>query len=159
MVVGADGVLEGVVCPADLERVVGTGFEESGVPGTLFEDSSRTFSSILEVSGVTGVFVVVFDAVGVGGSESDFADEGGIGVEGFEAVFGTGEGAAAAFDAVGAIVAFFAAAGVVFTGSSAALVDFALVVDFFVSGRSTSMGSDITFLGRPLFLTASADIM
>jgi hypothetical protein len=41
-----------------------------------------------------------------------------------------------------------------------AFVDFALVVVFLVvSGTSTSTGSEMTFLGLPLFFTASEDML
>lgn len=61
--------------------------------------------------------------------------------------------AAATFGEVAGVFAF--------TGFDVvAFVDFARVVDFFVnSGISTSTGSEITFLGLPLFLTTSEDML
>jgi hypothetical protein len=141
------------------EMVVGDGFEVlagSGGAGTLFADSSRTFSKIFDV---TGGFEVGFGGAGVKAFDSVFADARVVGTGGFETVFATGGGFAAGFDAVAAIGAFFVAIGVAFTGFGAAFVDFALLVDFFVSGKSTSMGSEMTFLGLPLFLTTSADML
>ena len=52
-----------------------------------------------------------------------------------------------------------AAFAFVVVGFRAALVDFALLGVFFVSGTSISTGSRTTFFGLPLFFTAtSADI-
>lgn len=144
------------------ERVVGDGLEnfaESGDSGTLFADSSRTCSNILEVSGVTGVFGAGFEGAGVGGFDSVFADADGLGAGDFGAVFVATGVFPADFDTVEAIGVSFVAVGVVFAGFGAAFVDFALVVDFFFSGSSISIGSEMTFLGLPLFLTTSADML
>ena len=137
--------------------VVGDGLEivaESGGEGTLFAESSRAFSKIFDVAGVTGGFDVVFDGGGAEAFDSVFAGAEVVSAGGFEAVFAIGEG-------VAAIGVFFVAIGVAFTGFGAAFVDFALVVRVavFVSRKSTSMGSAMTFLGRPLFLTTSADML
>jgi len=151
-----------VCAEASGEIVVGDGFEDfagSEGAGTVFADSSRTFSKIFDVSGVTGGFVVGFEGAGVGGLDSAFIDAAAVGAGGFGAGFATGGGVAAGFDAVAAIGAFLVAVGAVFAGFGAAFVDFALVVDFFASGRSISMGSEMTFLGLPLFFTTSADML
>lgn len=127
------------------ERVASDGFEDfagSAGAGMVFADISRTFPNILDVSGVTGGFEAGFEGAGVGALDSVFVAAGVVGAGGF----------GAGFDAVVIIGAFFA-------GLGAALVDFALVVDFFVSGKSISMGSEMTFLGLPLFLTISVDIL
>jgi hypothetical protein len=54
---------------------------------------------------------------------------------------------------------FAGVSGVGFTTFGAAFVDFARVVDFLVSGESTSTGSEMTFLGLPLFLATSEDML
>ena len=117
--------------------------------GTLFEAISRTCSKILEVSGVTGGF----EGGVATGFVSDFAGGGLGGASDFEAVFA---GDLAGLDGLTDV---FAAIGVVFAAFGAAFVDFALVVDFFDSGRSISIGSEMIFLGLPLFLTTSADML
>jgi hypothetical protein len=158
---GVDEVFEGCVEASD-ERVVGDGFEAFAVSagaGTLFADRSRTFSNILEVSGVTGGFEVGFEGAAVGAFDSVFVDAALGGAGGFDALFATGGELAAGFDGIVGIGVFFVAIGIGFTGFGAAFVDFALVVDFFISGKSTSIGSEMTFLGLPLFLTTSADIL
>jgi hypothetical protein len=58
-----------------------------------------------------------------------------------------------------ACMGFAGAAGFGFPAFGAAFVDFARVVVIFVSGTSTSTGSEMTFLGLPLFLATSEDIL
>jgi len=155
---GAEADVEFCADASD-EIEVGDGLEDFdgfAAGGTVFEANSRTCSNILEVSGVTGGFDASFEGDVAGDFVSDFAD-GGLGVAGgFEAVCA---GGVVDFDGVAGFGAFFVAIGAVLVGFSAAFVDFALVVDFFVSGRSISIGSEMTFLGLPLFLTASADML
>jgi hypothetical protein len=166
-VVEEDGVLGNtealeVGVEASEEIVVLNGLENfagSGGPGTRFADSSRAFSNILEVSGVTEDLAGAFVGAGALGFISVFGEAGRVGAEGFGVGFATGGTATLDFEAVGAIEALFVALGVVFADFSVVFVDFALVADFFVSGNSISMGSDMTFLGLPLFLTTSADMM
>jgi hypothetical protein len=152
-------------CEASLEEMlVGDGFEdvaESAGAGTLFADSSRTFSNILEASGFVGGFGGAFEASGVDCLDSVFEDGGGVGAEGFEAAFAVGGVIVAGFDKVGAIGVFLVAVAVAvgFIALGAAFVDFALFVDFFSSGISSSTGSEMIFLGLPLFLTTSADML
>ena len=131
------------------------GFVGSAGADTGFAEISRTLLNILDVSGVTGVFDDVCGAA-FGGIEL-----GGVGafVAAFctwiELVAGleTGVSIAGSFDVV---VRVFAVTGF----DTVAFVDFALVVDFFVdSGISTSTGSEMTFLGRPLFLATSEDML
>jgi hypothetical protein len=142
------------------EMVIGDGLEGfglSGDAGTLFADSSRTCFNILEVSGVTGGFGGGLEGTSVLDFDSAFGGE--VGAEGCGAGFVVGEAVPAGFDIVGAIGAFDVAIGVVFTGFGIAFVDFARAVDFFFSGISISMGSEMTFLGLPFFLTTSADML
>lgn len=55
---------------------------------------------------------------------------------------------------------FAGVGGAAFTTFGAVFVDFALVVVFFVpSGTSVSTGSEIVFLGLPLFFTTSEDML
>jgi hypothetical protein len=126
-------------------------FDGSAGAGTVFEASSRTCSNIFEVSGVTGGFAAGFGGTAAGGFGAGFlvAEVGG---GGFEAGF------AAGVAGVAATGVFFVAVGVAFAVFGAAFVDFALVVDFLLSEISTSIGSEMTFLGLPLFLAISADI-
>lgn len=148
--VEGDGVLGGVeeACEAcagaSEEIVIVDGLEDlagSDGAGTLFADSSRTCSKILDVSGITGGFGVVFEGAGAGGFDSALGDGEAGGTGGLETVFATGGAFSAGLDAAGVTGVFFVAVGIGFTGIGAAFVDFALVVDFFVSsGISTSMG-------------------
>jgi len=130
------------------------GFVGCSGDGTLFADSPRTLLRIFDVSGVTGVFAVAFVGVAVGFGGATFAGAGGDatlgGTAGFVSGFGTG---------FSAIIGFGGAAVDAFTTFGAAFVDFARVVDFLVSGESTSTGSEMTFLGLPLFLATSEDML
>jgi hypothetical protein len=131
------------------------GFVGCSGDGTLFEDSSRTLLRIFDVSGVTGVFAVAFVGAAAGFGGATFAGAGGGdatlgGTAGFVTGFGTG---------FSAIIGFGGAVVDAFTTFGAAFVDFARVVDFLVSGESTSTGSEMTFLGLPLFLATSEDML
>jgi len=135
------------------------GFEDlarSAVGGALLGYCSRRPFNILDDSGETGVLTV------------DFAGAGG----GFGCVSaGTAEGLATTFGgvaelAMGLCIGFAAAGGfadvdaLAVTDFGPAFVDFARVVVFLAaSGTSTSTGSEIPFLGLPLFFTTSADIL
>lgn len=130
-------------------------FAGSGDAGTVFAASWRTCCNILEVTGVSGAFGAGLEGAVAGGFGSVFADADGLGAGDFGTAFvaWAWETEAIGFDAtVDAIVDAFA-------GFGAAFVDFALVVDFFFSGNSISMRSEMTFLGLPLFLTTSADML
>lgn len=140
-------------------RCFGDGLEDSAASSDLRMvswESSRTLLRILEVSGVTGVFGGCFAGAGGGVCDSGFF-AGGDGA--FEVVaFCGGRELAAGLDAEAfAGVAVFALGVLDF--EAAALVDFARIVDFLVvSGISDSTGSEMTFLGLPLFLAISEDI-
>jgi hypothetical protein len=112
----------------------------------------------LDVSGVTGDFGACFTGAGGGVCGSTFA----LGTGRVPAAFCGGEGFADGFDTA-------ALEGETFAGAVAfalvvfevvAFVDFARVVVFLVtSAISGSTGSGMTFLGLPLFLTMSEDIL
>ena len=131
-------------------------FAASGDASTVFLGSSRTCSNTLDVSGVTGVFGEGFEGIDF---DSIFEGAGGLRVEGFDDAFANDAAGGAAFGTVAAIGVLFAAVGAAFTAFVAAFVDFALVVDIFFSSDSISIGSEINFLGLPLFLIASVDML
>lgn len=156
---------------------VGDGFEDlerSAGGAAVFEAaSSRTWLRIFDVSGVTGDFAVVFvdsagvvefDCVGLGVDLGVIASAAFGGVGDGEGVFGAGFGGGAEPEVVSG-VAFMVRealgeADLVGAGLGAALVDFDRVVAFFAfSGTSASTRSEMTFLGLPLFLTTSADML
>jgi hypothetical protein len=130
------------------------GFVGCSGGGTLFADSSRTLLRIFDVSGVTGVFAVAFLGVAGGFGGATFGGTGGDVALGGTAGFVTGFRTA-----FSAIIGFGGAAADAFTAFGAAFVDFARVVDFLVSGTSTTTKSEIAFLGLPLFLATSEDML
>lgn len=119
----------------------------------ILEDAGSSFA---DTDGFSGVGAGLFPS-GCTGSAC-FAVFEGSGA--FDAVFGAAElaiGFGAGFLGAGAFADALLAAFVTF---GAAFVDFARdVVVFLVSGNSTSTGSIMTFLGLPLFLATSADIL
>jgi hypothetical protein len=148
------------VCPGEGLGDVGEGFAYfagSAAGGAVFGYCSRSLFSIFEESGDVGILAVVF--AGAGGGFWDVV-VGGDPV-GLYAAFG-----GAAVLAMGLDVGFSTTAGFADVDALAvgvfgpAFVDFARVVVFFVaSGISTSTGSEMTFLGLPLFFTASEDML
>jgi hypothetical protein len=147
------------VAEEDGDVLFGDGLESStefGDTGVLFAGISRSFCRILDVSGVIGTLAGVFGLVGF---DPVFADIDEPDAEDFEVIFRTGKEGPVALDVMGAVGVSFIAIGVVFSGFGAALVELALLVDFFFSGIPLSMVSETTFLGLPLFLTTSADIL
>lgn len=128
----------------------------SAAVGAVLGYCSRRLFNILDESGETGVLTIGFAGAG-GGFVCVVVET----PEGLATTFG-----AAAELAMGSDIGFSAARG--FAGVDAlavavfgpAFVDFARVVVFLVaSGTSTSTGSEITFLGLPLFFTTSADML
>ncbi len=128
----------------------------SAAEGAVFGCFPRNWLNIFEASGDTGVLTMGFAVAGgffcgtageePGGSFPTF-EMAGVLAKAFATGFATGGG--------------FADVETFATGVfGAALVDFALVVVFFVaSGISTSTGSEMTFLGLPLFFTTSEDMI
>lgn len=131
-------------------------FVGSAAEGAVFGCCSRSWLNIFDDSGDTGVLTMGFAVArgvfgGPAGDDPDglFATFETVGVLAMD--FATGFRAGEGF----ADVETFAT-GVL----GAALVDFARVVVFFVaSGISTSTGSEMTFLGLPLFFTTSEDML
>jgi len=131
-------------------------FAGSAAGATVFAESSRTLFNILDVSGDTGVLTTVFAGEGVGLCGATAGGAGSL-----ETTFGGVGELAIGLDIVFSTTGDFAdveRAG--FTTFGAAFVDFALVVVFFVPSRiSISTGSEMTFLGLPLFFTTSEDML
>jgi len=131
-------------------------FEGSAAGGAVLGNCSRSPFNIFDDSGDTDVLTVGF--AGAGGSfDGDVVET----PDGLDATF-----RAAAELAMGLDIGFSATGGFADVDALAvavfgpAFVDFALVVVFFVvSGTSTSTGSEMTFLGLPLFFTASEDML
>ena len=158
------GVEVAFVCLTEEEKTV-LGDDSEAFAGcedtdTLFAENSRTCSNILEVSDVIEVFGVGFGDAWTEGWATAFgrsADE--PGGEDFGACFAFVEAEEAAFDAADAIGLSIAVVEAVLGRFGAAFVDFVLAADFFFSGISISTKSEMTFLGLPLFLTTSADML
>ena len=114
----------------------------------ILDDSGLAFGAAFSADDFVSVFGgSAFGDAGVGG---EVFGDGFCAVVGFAAASGMGLLVAEAF---GAVVVALPVLG-------AALVDFALVVDFFApSGISTSTGSVMTFFGLPLFFATSVDIL
>jgi hypothetical protein len=138
-----------------LEEDCPVGFVDCSGDGTLFADSSRTLLRIFDVSGVTGAFAVAFVGAAGGFGGATFGGTGG----GDVALGGTAGFVTGFRTAFSAIIGFGGAAADAFTAFGAAFVDFARVVDFLVSGTSTATGSEMAFLGLPLFLATSEDML
>lgn len=140
-----------------LEAIDGVdGFENftgSADRGAVFGYCSRSLFNIFDVSGVVDVLTVGFAEAGAGFCAA--AAEALIAT--FEATGPLAMGFDTGFSATGGFADVDAFATGVF---SPAFVDFALVVVFLVaSDISTSTGSEMTFLGLPLFFTISEDIL
>ena len=132
-------------------------FDVVGVLTAVFADKSRTSCSILDVSGVTGVFVDTGGGATFLETGEGFGDATGASID-FEATLGV----TAVVDVVFLTAGIFADVETfAFVAFGVAVVDFALVVAVLTSGtlNSCSIGSEIIFFGRPLFLTiVSADM-
>jgi hypothetical protein len=141
--------------------VVGFGFGVvvfvgSAAEGAAFGCCSRSRLNIFDDSGDTGVLTMGFAVAGgyFGGTAGDDP-------KGLFATFGTAGVLAMGFATGLTTGGGFADVETFATGVfGAALVDFARVVVFFVaSGISTSIGSEMTFLGLPRFFTTSEDML
>jgi hypothetical protein len=141
--------------------VVEAGFEYFGgsaCGGTVFAECTCFCNSfnIFDDSGDIETLTVDFGGVGVGFCGAVAGDAGGLGAAftcGVELVVVLVIG----FSATGG---FADVGGAGFTTFGAAFVDFARVVAFFVpSDILISTGSEMTFLGLPLFFTASEDML
>jgi hypothetical protein len=141
--------------------VVGFGFGvvvfvASAAEGAAFGCCSRSWLNIFDDSGDTGVLTIGFAVAGgfFGGTAGDDP-------KGLFATFGTAGVLAMGFTTGLTTGGGFADVETFATGVfGAALVDFARVVVFFVaSGIPTSTGSEMTFLGLPLFFTTSEDML
>jgi hypothetical protein len=139
--------------------VVDEGFEEfagSTVVDADFPYCSRSSFNIFDVSGGVEILAVDFVGAGVGFCSATAGDGGGL-----TATSGGGAELAMGLEIGFSTAGGFAdAGGAGFTTFGAAFVDFVRVVVFFVpSDSSTSTGSEITFLGLPLFFTTSEDML
>lgn len=140
-----------------LEAIDGVdGFENftaSAAGGVVFEYCSRSLFNIFDVSGVVDVLTVGFAEVGAGFCAAA--------AEGLNATFGATGLLALGLDTGFSTTGGFADVDAFATGVfGPAFVDFALVVVFLVaSDISTSTGSEMTFLGLPLFFTTSEDML
>jgi hypothetical protein len=147
--VGAGGGLDAVEVVDGFDTFVG-----SADGGAALGYCSRSLFNIFDDSGETGVLTVGFAGTGEG-----FCD---VAVpRGLCATFAAAGVLAMGLDTGFSTTGGFADGDAFATGVfGPAFVDFALVVDFLVaSGISTSTGSEMTFLGLPLFFTASADML
>jgi hypothetical protein len=140
-----------------LEAIDGVdGFENftaSAAGGVVFGYCSRSLFNIFDVSGVVDVLTVGFAEVGAGFCAAA--------AEGLNATVGATGLLALGLDTGFSTTGGFADVDAFATGVfGPAFVDFALVVVFLVaSDISTSTGSEMTFLGLPLFFTTSEDML
>jgi hypothetical protein len=139
--------------------VVGEGFEYfsgSAAGGAVFGYCSRSVFNIFDDSGVVEVLVVGFAGAGVVFCDATAEDPTDL-----EATFGAADVLAMGLDIGFSATGGFADVDVFAAGAfGPAFVDFARVVVFLVaSGISTSTGSEMTFLGLPLFFTTSEDML
>jgi hypothetical protein len=140
-----------------LEAIDGVdGFENftgSAAEGAVFGYCSRSLFNIFDVSGVVDVLTVGFAEAGAGFCAAA--------AEGLLAPFGATGLLAMGLDTGFSTTGGFADVEAFATGVfGPAFVDFALVVVFLVASNiSTSTGSEMTFLGLPLFFTTSEDIL
>ena len=137
----------------------GIGFEYfagSTAGGAVFGYCSRNLFNIFDDSGVVELLTVGFARAGVGFCGGAVEDPRGLGAT-FGAASVLAMGLDIGFSTTGGFADVDAFAAGVF---GPAFVDFARVVVCLVaSGISTSTGSEMTFLGLPLFFTTSEDIL
>lgn len=125
-------------------------------PFPFFLNSSNIFD-LLSASVGSGLEFILVSDIGVDFGGSVLPAEVGVTGVGLGGAVGLEEGFTTVF---GVVTDFADTTGFSLTDFETTLVDFALVADFpSMSGFSTSIGSERTFFGLPLFLTTSEDIV